>query len=51
MGTVGEVALVYVLGLLDLGFVARARAEAKDIPKVVRELAHWWHRWTWHRKG
>ena len=45
------VAAVYFLGLLGLGFIALIRAERKDIPEVVRELAHWWHRWTWHRKS
>lgn len=51
MGTVEVIAVVYVLGLLGLGFVALIRAERKDIPEVVRELAHWWHRRTWHSKG
>lgn len=32
-------------GMLGLGLVALLRAEAKDIPAVVRELAQWWRFW------
>jgi hypothetical protein len=44
MGYVEVVALVYAAGLLGLALVALVRAERKDIPAVVRELARWWRR-------
>jgi hypothetical protein len=51
MRSVELVVLACLLGQLGLAFVALVRAERKDIPEVVRELARWWHRWTWHRQG
>jgi hypothetical protein len=36
--------LVGVAGRIVLGLVALLRAEPNDIPTVVRELSHWWHR-------
>jgi hypothetical protein len=39
------------LGQLALAFFALKRAEPTKIAEVVRELARWWHRWTWRREG
>jgi hypothetical protein len=39
--------LACILGHLMLGLVALVRAERKDIPEVVRELANWWGRGAW----
>lgn len=43
MGGVEIAALAYIAGLVGLAFVALLRAERKDIPRLVRELARWWH--------
>ena len=43
--------LACILGQLALALVALVRAERKDIPEVVRGLAAWWGRWTWHCQG
>jgi hypothetical protein len=43
--------LVCSVGRLGLGLVALIRADRKDIPAVVRELARWWQRWSWHRQS
>jgi hypothetical protein len=44
MGSVEVAALVAIVGMLGLALVALLRAERKDIPSVVRALAHWWRR-------
>jgi hypothetical protein len=44
MGGVEVTALVTIVGMLGLALVALLRAERKDIPAVVRALAHWWRR-------
>ena len=44
LATFDIVALTYVLAVLVLGIIALVRADSKDIPSVVRELAKWW----WH---
>jgi hypothetical protein len=51
MGGVEIAVLACFLGRFGLALVALVRAERKDIPEVVRGLARWWHRWTWHRQG
>jgi hypothetical protein len=48
---VGIAVLLSVVGRLVLALVALIRADSKDIPDIVRGLACWWHRWTWHRKN
>lgn len=45
------VVLMRALGQLALGFFALKRAETKDIPVVVQELARWWHRWPRRRES
>jgi hypothetical protein len=37
--------LIVAVGLLVLALVALVRADRKDIPAVVRELAQWWRLW------
>ena len=51
MGGVEVAVLVCIVGRFGLGLVALIRAERKDIPAVVRELARWWQRWSWHRQS
>jgi hypothetical protein len=42
--------LVCFLGQLGLALVALVRAERKDVPEVIRELARW-YRWDSHHQG